>query len=153
MALGTLCKIVPQDVVVSQLLPLFEMFVHDSTWHIRRACCQVLPPFVLSLPVEMRANQIESIYAMYSVDVSRSVRNAMMEVLGELIAGFEQGTVPDTLLEHFLDMGQHPMNEHELAVMCAFSFPGNLVRTMSWAFRDYGFFSTFSNGYNALMIY
>ncbi|KAG0044708.1 Serine/threonine-protein phosphatase 4 regulatory subunit 1 [Gryganskiella cystojenkinii] len=127
MALGTLCKIVPQDIVVSQLLPLFDMFVHDSTWHIRRACCTVLPSFILSLPMEMRANQIESIYTLYSADVSRSVRNAMMEVLGELIAGFEQGSVPDSLLEHFLDMGSQPMNEHELAVMCAFSFPAVIL--------------------------
>jgi hypothetical protein len=68
---------------------------------------------------------VEEIYEFYSTDASRGVRHSIMEVLGEVIAGFQQDHVPDSLLNHFLNMGQQPMNEHELAVMCAFSFPGN----------------------------
>ena len=68
--------------------------------------------------------KVEEIYHIYAKDVSRNVRNSAMEVLGEVIYGLGQGNVPDTLLNHFLSMGQQPMNEHELAVMCAFSFPG-----------------------------
>jgi len=123
-ALGTLCKVVDQEIVIQRLLPLYDAFVRDDTWHIRRACCTVLASFVSPLPVEMKAQKVEEIYNLYSVDASRSVRHSIMEVLGEVIAGFEQNNVPDTLLSHFLDMGQQPMNEHELAVMCAFSFPG-----------------------------
>ncbi|ORZ29060.1 armadillo-type protein [Lobosporangium transversale] len=126
-ALGTLCKVVDQRVVIDKLLPLYDTFVHDDTWHIRRACCTVLASFVSSLPVEMKTKKVEEIYDLYSVDVSRSVRNSIMEVLGEVIAGFEEGKVPDSLLNHFLNMGQQPMNEHELAVMCAFSFPAVIL--------------------------
>ena len=124
MALGALCKVVDQDVVVNRLLPLYDIFVQDDTWHIRRACCTILASFIGSLPLEMKANKVEEIYGIFSVDVSRSVRNSIMEVLGEVIAGFEKENVPDSLLNHFLNMGQQPMNEHERAVMCAFSFPG-----------------------------
>ncbi|KAI8600356.1 armadillo-type protein [Dissophora ornata] len=123
MALGALCKIVSQDVVVNRLLPLYDVFVQDDTWHIRRACCTILASFIGSLPAEMKADKVEEIYGIFSVDVSRSVRNSIMEVLGEVIAGFEKENVPDSLLNHFLNMGQQPMNEHERAVMCAFSFP------------------------------
>ncbi|KAF9348853.1 Serine/threonine-protein phosphatase 4 regulatory subunit 1 [Mortierella sp. NVP85] len=126
-ALGTLCKVVDQEVVIQRLLPLYDAFVRDDTWHIRRACCTVLASFVSSLPVEMKTQKVEEIYNLYSVDVSRSVRHSIMEVLGEVIAGFEQNNVPDTLLSHFLEMGQQPMNEHELAVMCAFSFPAVIL--------------------------
>ncbi|KAI1315935.1 Serine/threonine-protein phosphatase 4 regulatory subunit 1 [Mortierella claussenii] len=126
-ALGTLCKVVDQKVVIDRLLPLYDIFVHDDTWHIRRACCTVLASFVSSLPVEMKTSKVEEIYDLYSVDVSRSVRNSIMEVLGEVIAGFEKEKVPDSLLAHFLKMGQQPMNEHELAVMCAFSFPAVIL--------------------------
>ncbi|KAG9319868.1 hypothetical protein KVV02_006941 [Mortierella alpina] len=127
MALGTLCKIVDQDTVINRLLPLYDIFVQDDTWHIRRACCTVLASFVSSLPVEMKTAKVEEIYELFSVDVSRSVRNSIMEVLGEVIAGFEKEKVPDSLLTHFLNMGQQPLNEHELAVMCAFSFPAVIL--------------------------
>ncbi|KAF9901573.1 hypothetical protein BX616_002221 [Lobosporangium transversale] len=123
MALGTLCKMVDQDVVVKRLLPLYDIFVQDDTWHIRRACCTILASFIGSLPLDMKASKVEEIYDIFSVDVSRSVRNSVMEVLGEVIAGFEKEKVPDSLLSYFLDMGQQPMNDHERAVMCAFSFP------------------------------
>ncbi|CAO3566176.1 unnamed protein product [Mortierella alpina] len=127
MALGTLCKIVDQETVIDRLLPLYDVFVNDDTWHIRRACCTVLASFVSSLPVEMKTAKVEQIYDLFSVDVSRSVRNSIMEVLGEVIAGFEKEKVPDSLLKHFLSMGQQPLNEHELAVMCAFSFPAVIL--------------------------
>ncbi|KAF9429043.1 hypothetical protein BGZ76_001928 [Entomortierella beljakovae] len=122
-ALGTLCKIVDQNVVIERILPLYDIFIHDDTWHIRRACCTVLALIVSALPVEMKTQKVEEIYNLYSADVSRSVRNSIMEVLGEVIAGFEKEKVPDSLLTHFLNMGQQPTNDHELAVMCAFSFP------------------------------
>ena len=123
-ALGSLCKVVDQYVVVNQMLPLFEKFVHDDTWHIRVACCTVLVPFSAALPMELRTRKVEEIYDLYAQDVSRTVRNSVMEVLGEVIVGFERENVPEPLLNHFLSMGQQPMNEHQLAVMCAFSFPG-----------------------------
>ncbi|KAG9067011.1 Serine/threonine-protein phosphatase 4 regulatory subunit 1 [Linnemannia hyalina] len=123
LALGTLCKVVDQDVVVNKMLPLFDLFVRDDSWEIRRACCTILGTFSSTLPLDLRISKVEEIYDIYAGDVSRNVRNSAMEVLGEVIYGLGQGNVPDTLLNHFLSMGQQPMNEHELAVMCAFSFP------------------------------
>ncbi|KAK3833599.1 MAG: armadillo-type protein [Linnemannia gamsii] len=123
LALGTLCKVVNQDVVVNKLLPLFDLFVRDDSWEIRRACCTVLATFSSALPLDLRIRKVEEIYDLYAGDVSRNVRNSAMEVLGEVIYGLGQGNVTDAILNHFLSMGQQPMNEHELAVMCAFSFP------------------------------
>lgn len=127
LALGTLCKVVDQDVVVNKMIPLFDLFVRDDSWEIRRACCTVLATFSSTLPLGLRIRKVEEIYDIYAGDVSRNVRNSAMEVLGEVIYGLGQGNVPDTLLNHFLNMGQQPMNEHELAVMCAFSFPGKTL--------------------------
>ncbi|KAF9931509.1 hypothetical protein FBU30_010018 [Linnemannia zychae] len=127
LALGTLCKIVSQDVVVNQMLPLFDLFLHDCNWEIRRTCCTILATFSSTLPLELRIKKVEEIYDLYADDVSRNARNAAMEVLGEVIYGLGQGNVPDTLLNHFLSMGQQPMSEHELAVMCAFSFPAVIL--------------------------
>jgi len=124
MALGALFKVVDQDVAVNQLVPLYDAFVQDDTWHIRRACCTILASMITALPADMKAAKVEEIYDIFSVDVSRSVRSSVMEVLGEVIAGFEPEHVPEFLLNHFLALGQQPLNEHERAVMCAFSFPG-----------------------------
>ncbi|KAG0229614.1 hypothetical protein BGW42_001448 [Actinomortierella wolfii] len=126
-ALGALCESVPQDVVVQRLLPMFDSFVRDDTWHIRRACCTVLASFVRAIPAEMRAEKVEEVYAILADDVSRTVQNSIMEVLGEVIAAFDHEMVPESLLQHFLDMGQHPMNQPERAVMCAFSFPAVIL--------------------------
>ncbi|KAF9083641.1 hypothetical protein BGX23_011256, partial [Mortierella sp. AD031] len=126
-ALGALCKVVDQDMVVERLMPLYDTFVQDDTWHIRRACCTILASLITALPGDMRASKVDEIYNIFSVDVSRSVRSSMMEVLGEVIAGFEHEQVPESLLNHFLAMGQQPLNEHERAVMCAFSFPAVIL--------------------------
>ncbi|KAF9136327.1 Serine/threonine-protein phosphatase 4 regulatory subunit 1 [Mortierella sp. 14UC] len=127
LALGTLCKVVNQDVAVNKLLPLFDLFMRDDSWEIRRACCTILATFSSTLPLDLRIRKVEEIYNLYAGDVSRNVRNSAMEVLGEVIYGLGQGNVTDTILNHFLSMGQQPMNEHELAVMCAFSFPAVLL--------------------------
>ncbi|KAF9549628.1 hypothetical protein EC957_003164 [Mortierella hygrophila] len=127
MALGALFRVVDQAVAVERLVPLYDAFVQDDTWHIRRACCTILASLLSVLPVDVKASKAEEIYDIFSVDVSRSVRSSIMEVLGEVIAGFEHERVPESLLNHFLAMGQHPLNDHERAVMCAFSFPAVIL--------------------------
>ncbi|KAF9142982.1 hypothetical protein BGX30_001644 [Mortierella sp. GBA39] len=127
MALGALFRVVDQAVAVERLVPLYDAFVQDDTWHIRRACCTILASLLSVLPVDVKASKAEEIYDIFSVDVSRSVRSSIMEVLGEVIAGFEHEQVPESLLNHFLAMGQHPLNDHERAVMCAFSFPAVIL--------------------------
>ncbi|KAF9157401.1 Serine/threonine-protein phosphatase 4 regulatory subunit 1 [Actinomortierella ambigua] len=126
-AIGALCENVPQEVVVQRLLPMLDSFVRDDTWHIRRACCTVLAAFVRAMPAEMRAEKVEEVYGMLVDDVSRTVQNSIMEVLGEVIAAFDHEQVPESILQHFLDMGKQPMNQPERAVMCAFSFPAVIL--------------------------
>ncbi|KAF9536022.1 hypothetical protein BGW38_010341, partial [Lunasporangiospora selenospora] len=77
---------VRKDVMLEKLLPMYEVFIHDDTWHIRRACCTVLPAIIAALPAEMKASKAEEIFDTFSDDLSKSVRNSIMEVLGEVIA-------------------------------------------------------------------
>ncbi|KAG0347640.1 hypothetical protein BG004_007273 [Podila humilis] len=123
LALGELCMVVSRQFLVEKLLPLYESCAQNESWHVRRACCNVLAPFAAALPADLRATKIVEIFDLFSVDVSRSVRIATTEVLGQVIASYDEGNVPDSMLTHFLSMGQQPMNEHERASMCAFSFP------------------------------
>ena len=71
MALGALFKVVDQAVAVERLVPLYDAFVQDDTWHIRRACCTILASLLTVLPVDVKASKAEEIYDIFSVDVSR----------------------------------------------------------------------------------
>ena len=77
----------------------------------------------------------------FAGDVSRSVRSAAGEIIGELIATFHpDGKVPESLVQHFLSLGpirETPINvtgsaynaglgqrDPERPVICAYNFPG-----------------------------
>ncbi|KAG0350504.1 Serine/threonine-protein phosphatase 4 regulatory subunit 1, partial [Podila minutissima] len=123
LALGELSIVVSQEFLVEKLLPLFEGCAQNESWHVRRACCNVLASFAAAMPADLRATKVVEMFETFSGDVSRSVRISTTEILGAVIASFDQGKVPESLLTHFLSMGQQPMNDHERASMCAFSFP------------------------------
>ncbi|KAF9405643.1 Serine/threonine-protein phosphatase 4 regulatory subunit 1 [Podila epigama] len=122
-AMGELCRVVSQNHLVSTLLPIYEECALNENWHVRKACCNVLASFAEAMPADLRRLKVEELYDQFSVDVSRSVRTAVTEVLGPVIASFDKDNVPDTLLQHFLLLGQQPMNDYERASMCAFNFP------------------------------
>ncbi|KAF9910638.1 Serine/threonine-protein phosphatase 4 regulatory subunit 1 [Linnemannia zychae] len=105
--LTSLANILGQVRCTEFVLPKLEKLMTHSQFYVRK----------------LRIRKVEEIYDIYAGDVSRNVRNSAMEVLGEVIYGLGPGNVSDAILNHFLNMGQQPMNEHELAVMCAFSFP------------------------------
>jgi hypothetical protein len=82
----------------------------------------------------MKADRAVKGIELFAGDVSRSVRSAAGEIIGELIATFHpDGNVPESLVQHFLGLG--PIREStggnagsqrdpERPVICAYNFPG-----------------------------
>jgi hypothetical protein len=92
----------------------------------------------------MKAERAVKGIELFAGDVSRSVRSAAGEIIGELIATFQpNGKVPESLVQHFLSLG--PVRETtigvanvtgsayntglgqrdpERPVVCAYNFPG-----------------------------
>jgi len=94
----------------------------------------------------MKAERAVKGIELFAGDVSRSVRSAAGEIIGELIATFHSdgkvGKVPESLVQHFLSLG--PVRENmgvtnvtgsaytaglgqrdpERPVICAYNFPG-----------------------------
>lgn len=93
----------------------------------------------------MKAERAVKGIELFAGDVSRSVRSAAGEIIGELIATFHpNGKVPESLVQHFLSLG--PVREStigitnvtgsaynntgigqrdpERPVICAYNFPG-----------------------------
>lgn len=139
-ALGALAKIIPKELVVSSLLPLFESFRTDSIWHVRHSTLLCLPALLSRLtPSERRKTALASIIPL-SRDEIPTVRLGTYESLGEVIYSFADDAAgpPEELLRLFLSLAvpQHstpsappldiiPVDQDDAtrALICAFNFP------------------------------
>ncbi|CAG8495067.1 11790_t:CDS:10, partial [Scutellospora calospora] len=142
LAIGSLASVLPLNIITSKLLPIYDHFSTDTIWHVRRSCCLVLPTLCSKLPEEMKSDRAVKGIELFAGDVSRSVRSAAGEIIGELIATFQpNGKVPESLIQHFLSLG--PVRESNIGngvtgstyngnigqkdperpVICAFNFP------------------------------
>ncbi|KAM3581457.1 hypothetical protein VKS41_006283 [Umbelopsis sp. WA50703] len=137
-AVGSLATVIPQDIVVDKLLPMYFAFSKDSIWHVRRSCALSLPMICGVLPTDLKRHLATQALETYRNDVSRNVRNALWDIIGELISKFLPsdwetsglpGDVPDPLIDFFLSLGsseggsQIYKMEADRTAICAFNFP------------------------------
>ncbi|KAG2020367.1 hypothetical protein CC2G_005721 [Coprinopsis cinerea AmutBmut pab1-1] len=104
LALGALAKVVPEELVASALLPLFDTLRWDSDWRVRHSALFALPAILPRLsPNQRRTVALETIMAL-SKDVYGAVRSSVLESLGEVLYTFhnDPGGPPDQLLQMFL---------------------------------------------------
>ncbi|TFY57879.1 hypothetical protein EVG20_g8369, partial [Dentipellis fragilis] len=103
-ALGALAKVVPVEVLLISLLPLFESLCTDPTWQVRHSALFALPAILGRLsPSQRRTLALNTIMPL-SRDDSPSVRIRVLESLGEVIYTFmeDPGGPPSELLSLFL---------------------------------------------------
>ncbi|KAH7923518.1 hypothetical protein BV22DRAFT_1068634 [Leucogyrophana mollusca] len=103
-ALGALAKVVPEEIVLCSLLPLFESLRADPVWHVRHSSLFALPAILTRLPPPLRRSVALSTIMPLSLDESGSVRSGVLESLGEVVYTFhldEEGP-PGELLRLFL---------------------------------------------------
>ncbi|EGO20928.1 hypothetical protein SERLADRAFT_410491 [Serpula lacrymans var. lacrymans S7.9] len=103
-ALGALAKVVPAEVAVFSLLPLFESLRSDPVWHVRHSSLFALPALLSRLsPAQRRAVSLASIVPL-SRDESAPVRSGVLEALGEVVYTFheDEDGPPHELLRLFL---------------------------------------------------
>ncbi|KAH9842696.1 armadillo-type protein [Rhodofomes roseus] len=103
-AVGALAKVVPNELVTSSLLPLFESLYQDPTWHVRHSVLFALPAILSKLPSPRRRSLALEVVLPLASDESPTVRSAVLESLGEVIYAFhgEEGGPPAELLNVFL---------------------------------------------------
>ncbi|OZJ02697.1 hypothetical protein BZG36_04600 [Bifiguratus adelaidae] len=141
-AIGCLATVLLQSVMVDTLLPLYKTFAKDTIWHVRRSCVLALPAMCGVLPEDLRAHFAVENIEHFRDDASRSVRSALGEVIGEIIAKFlpphwettrQPGAVPDALLDYFLSLSSNPgpgqmlKLEPDRTVICAYNFPAVIL--------------------------
>jgi len=103
-ALGALAKVVPDELVISSLLPVFESLRADPAWHVRHSSLFALPALLSRLPSRLRQAVALSTILPLSRDESAPVRSGVLEALGEVVYTFHNDECgpPDELLRLFL---------------------------------------------------
>ncbi|KAF8488785.1 armadillo-type protein [Gautieria morchelliformis] len=110
-AVGALAKVVPVEVVLLSLLPLFEALASDTVWQVRHSAVFALPGILTRLTPQHRRTLALDVLLSLSGDVETTVRSAVLEVLGEVIYAFhtDDGGAPPELVSLFV--GRHRGSE------------------------------------------
>ncbi|KAI8997081.1 armadillo-type protein [Pilobolus umbonatus] len=143
-AVGSLAGIVPPNITLTKLIPIYSTLSKDTIWHVRRACLVILPALCEVLPLEMKKRMAVEGVEMFQNDVSKSVRNTLADIMGELISKFlpddwkqtnMPGEVPKELLDYFISLGnaltssQICKMDTDRAYNCAYNFPAVVLTT------------------------
>ncbi|KAI6131802.1 armadillo-type protein [Pisolithus croceorrhizus] len=116
-ALGALAKVVPEELVVFTLLPLFESLRSDSVWNVRHSSLFALPAVLSRLPPSLRRTVALSTLLPLSRDESPAVRSGVLEALGEVLYTFhtDKDGPPSELLQLFLGREKPLKEQHPVA--------------------------------------
>ncbi|CCA68164.1 hypothetical protein PIIN_02030 [Serendipita indica DSM 11827] len=146
-AIGALAKVVPQELITTYLLPLYENLVQDEQWHVRHSILFALPGILARIdPAQRRLLTVPSLVQL-SRDPADPVRSGLLEVLGEVIYTFrdDPGGPPRELLNLFVATERHwtledapypsPntfashtwFSDPERPIICAFNFPAVIL--------------------------
>ncbi|KAL1755985.1 armadillo-type protein [Schizophyllum commune] len=103
-AVGALAKVVPDEIVMSSLLPLFEGLRSDPIWHVRHSALFAFPALLARLDAQQRRRVALETVVPLARDESAAVRTGTLEALGEAIYSFrdDDGDIPQELLELFV---------------------------------------------------
>ena len=103
-ALGPISKNLDHEKIVSHILPPFEKAMDDRIWHVRQAACFSLPTVLGRLEAPLRREKTVASMRTLVNDVSRNVRLAALEIIGEAIYMFHKDEmgVPEELVRFFL---------------------------------------------------
>ncbi|KAG0705908.1 armadillo-type protein [Suillus ampliporus] len=116
-ALGALAKVVPDELIIGSLLPLFESLRVDPAWHVRHSSLFALPALLSRLSSGLRRSVAISTILPLSRDESAPVRSGVLEALGEVVYTFHSDELgpPDDLLTLFLGKDSNrPLRERYL---------------------------------------
>ncbi len=115
---AALSKCVSARCVEEELLATFEMLLTDKIWHVRQAACLSMPGLFGAIKdPALRREKVTSAVRLFAEDVSRDVRSAVLEIIGELIYLFHEDPEgpPPHLVRFFkgdpYDGTEQPKNE------------------------------------------
>ncbi|KAL5529223.1 hypothetical protein ACEPAG_5197 [Sanghuangporus baumii] len=118
-ALGALAKVVPEELLFTSLLPLFDFFCGDSIWNVRQSVLFALPSILSRLPPGLRRiHALQTIQKM-AIDSSPQVRTGVLEILGEVIYSFHEDDKgpPEEIVRLFIGEEGHDWHSPDSPVL------------------------------------
>ncbi|KAF9264782.1 ARM repeat-containing protein [Marasmius fiardii PR-910] len=94
LALGALAKVVPEELVILTLMPLYRSLAVDSIDHVRHSSLYALPAILSRLSPRQRRSLALEVLVPMSMDESSEVRSGVLETLGEVIYTFRSRGPP-----------------------------------------------------------
>ncbi|SPO30050.1 uncharacterized protein UTRI_05889 [Ustilago trichophora] len=103
-SLGPLSRNMTVEAVEQIVLPALHKAIHDRNWHVRQAACFSIPAILGRLDEKLRREQTLLFMRALVNDVSRQLRMAALEIIGEVIYMFHntEAGVPEELVRFFL---------------------------------------------------
>lgn len=103
-SLGPLSRNMSVDAIQSTVLPALNKAIHDRNWHVRQAACFSIPAILGRLDEKLCRKQTLLFMRALVNDVSRQLRMAALEIIGEVIYMFHntEAGVPEELVRFFL---------------------------------------------------
>ncbi|KDN52768.1 ARM repeat-containing protein [Tilletiaria anomala UBC 951] len=129
LSLASLAKSLSPVIVDTELIETFEMFTHDKIWHVRQAACLSMPGlFGATSNAALKREKVIQAVRTFSTDVSKQVRSASLEIIGELIHLFygDPEGPPEHLIRFFTGESYDREEESEAPVNEQF-LPGRSI--------------------------
>ncbi|KAJ1021612.1 hypothetical protein NDA16_003749 [Ustilago loliicola] len=103
-SLGPMSHNMTVEAVEHTVLPALNKAIHDRNWHVRQAACFSIPAILGRLNEKLRREQTLIFMRALVNDVSRQLRMAALEIIGEVIYMFHNTEVgvPEELIRFFL---------------------------------------------------
>ncbi|CBQ69979.1 conserved hypothetical protein [Sporisorium reilianum SRZ2] len=103
-ALGPLSRNMSVEAVEHTVLPALNKAIHDRNWHVRQAACFSIPATLGRLEDKLRREHTLVFMRALVNDVSRQLRMAALEIIGEVIYMFHEteAGVPEELVRFLL---------------------------------------------------
>lgn len=103
-SLGPLSRNMSVEAVEHTVLPALNKAIHDRNWHVRQAACFSIPAILGRLEETLRREKTLAFMRALVNDVSRQLRMAALEIIGEVIYMFHgtEAGVPEELVRFFL---------------------------------------------------
>uniref|UniRef100_V5EZP6 Uncharacterized protein n=2 Tax=Kalmanozyma brasiliensis (strain GHG001) TaxID=1365824 RepID=V5EZP6_KALBG len=103
-SLGPLSRNLTAEPVENKVLPALNKAIHDRNWHVRQAACFSVPATLGKLGEKLRRETTLVFMRALVNDVSRALRMAALEIIGEVIYMFHEteAGVPEELVRFFL---------------------------------------------------
>ncbi|SNX86610.1 uncharacterized protein MEPE_05319 [Melanopsichium pennsylvanicum] len=103
-SLGPLSRNMTVEAVEHAVLPALSKAIYERNWHVRQAACFSIPAILGRLEEKLRREQTLVFMRALVNDVSRQIRMAALEIIGEVIYMFHntEAGVPEELVRFFL---------------------------------------------------